>query len=1064
MKLLSTCLLCLVIISFKIECKPNKQDSVRWYTDKYVTVLAEKGWDQAYPYILRAKQLADQHANTKHYLTVLLHYIEAIKKLHITIDELNPLLEELYRIAQRNPSEYHSYIEFYWGFKLRQAMELHQFVEAQEYVNELVNYYNRYGTVQEQLHANYLQLDYYITSSQLHKADSLKAYLDREVRPFIKDLNALLSSEAFYYEKHGDIAQAIKTHKEVVKLEMLNRNTEAAHRTNTRIGQLYHLVGEYRQALAYYNKAIPYFRASLGDNHPQISKEYNRVGEVYRQVGEYEKALSYYKEAYRLSVQRFGAINFRAGSVCNNLGETYYALGQYESALMWHQKSLTIRKQIEYHPYLTNSYDNLGATYTKLGDFKNAQKYLFKALEMRENMPDNSLYSIYRMKSYLHLSEYYAALGDYEQAVIYHQKGVDKNMSNFRFDETAKYQFMNKKAQTLLFSLHQLADARQAFEQAIALNVPNYDRMHQVELVIENCYNPLSLFESLYGKATVLQREGLERNERSILQESLQTFYLADQVVDFIRRRYTTQKDKVRLGKLLHAFYEEANTTSWALYQMKQDESYWNDLFYFSERSKAGVLADVQQTRKAKQFAHLPDSILNKEREYSSLISFYQQKILDGKSPAKFQKKLIDTQHKFTKFIHELERAYPEYHQLRYAQAPISISAVQQSLDEDETFVEYFFLRGKPLAFIIDKQQFTVESLKEVHPQQVHNFRNALLHRKWQQYTTEAYALYNILIKPLTKKLTTTKLTIVPDRHLWYVNFDLLLTAPSTSQVYKNQPYLIYEYAIRYLYAAQLALENEKEDVHRVNNKLIAFAPSYATLNADSNALNNINQKFRGEVGELLWSDDEVRSIADEWKGEAYYGKEASEKVFKDRFKDGKILHLAMHALLDDQHPERSRLVFTYTDDSLEDDLLNVYELYNMEFDAELAVLSACNTGVGKLEGGEGMMSLGRAFAYAGCPAVVMSQWKVDDRATSLIMEEFYQLLDDGLAKSLALRTAKLNYLEQAGPQEANPFLWGSFIVVGDNHPLNQPTYWEWMALCIGIAVVVGFAWYLRKR
>jgi CHAT domain-containing protein len=169
-----------------------------------------------------------------------------------------------------------------------------------------------------------------------------------------------------------------------------------------------------------------------------------------------------------------------------------------------------------------------------------------------------------------------------------------------------------------------------------------------------------------------------------------------------------------------------------------------------------------------------------------------------------------------------------------------------------------------------------------------------------------------------------------------------------------------------------------------------------------------------------------------------------------------------MHALIDDNNPMNSRLAFARdATDSLEDGYLNAYELYNMELSADLAVLSACETGFGSLKKGEGIMSLARAFAYAGCPSLVMSHWKVDDRSSSQLMNAFYGYLSQGLSKNEALRQAKLTFLKDADEQTAHPFYWGSFAVVGNIDPILEESNWRWWAIgSVLMIVIIGFLGY----
>lgn len=148
-------------------------------------------------------------------------------------------------------------------------------------------------------------------------------------------------------------------------------------------------------------------------------------------------------------------------------------------------------------------------------------------------------------------------------------------------------------------------------------------------------------------------------------------------------------------------------------------------------------------------------------------------------------------------------------------------------------------------------------------------------------------------------------------------------------------------------------------------------------------------QVLRGSLIKLQWAENEVSGISDIIAGNTYYNKNATEETFKKQAPKAGIIHLATHAIVDDENPMYSKLALAPDTTTQEDGFLNTYELYNMQLDANMVVLSACNTGYGKLIRGEGIMSLARGFIYAGCPSIVMSLWPVDDQSTSTIMKDF---------------------------------------------------------------------------
>ena len=202
----------------------------------------------------------------------------------------------------------------------------------------------------------------------------------------------------------------------------------------------------------------------------------------------------------------------------------------------------------------------------------------------------------------------------------------------------------------------------------------------------------------------------------------------------------------------------------------------------------------------------------------------------------------------------------------------------------------------------------------------------------------------------------------------------------------------------------------------------------------------NENANFdslRGSLGKLRWTEKELRDVSNILKGSFFLRDKATETTFKKIAPDASIIHLATHAIIDDQQPLYSKFVLTKEEGSDDDGFLNTYELYNMQLKANLAVLSACNTGSGKLSRGEGIMSLARGFVYAGCPSVVTSLWAVDDKSTAILMKRFYEGLKKSLSKDEALRASKLDYLQKADSIKSNPLYWAAFVLIGNPEAIH---------------------------
>ena len=211
----------------------------------------------------------------------------------------------------------------------------------------------------------------------------------------------------------------------------------------------------------------------------------------------------------------------------------------------------------------------------------------------------------------------------------------------------------------------------------------------------------------------------------------------------------------------------------------------------------------------------------------------------------------------------------------------------------------------------------------------------------------------------------------------------------------------------------------------------------------------------RSHLEPLPGSIDEVLEIAKLLGGEAYTGTSASEGRFKALAGESQIIHLATHAFLDDDDPLMSKLVFSEDLLEGEDGLLNVYELYNMDLNAGMAVLSSCNTGLGEMKGGEGIMSLARAFYYAGVPNIVMTLWTVIDRQSNKLMLGFYKQLSKGRKAEISLRNAKLEFLESAPPRYQHPRYWAGYILVGNPENLFFPRLYRQLLFAAGIFVIL---------
>ena len=188
----------------------------------------------------------------------------------------------------------------------------------------------------------------------------------------------------------------------------------------------------------------------------------------------------------------------------------------------------------------------------------------------------------------------------------------------------------------------------------------------------------------------------------------------------------------------------------------------------------------------------------------------------------------------------------------------------------------------------------------------------------------------------------------------------------------------------------------------------------------------------------MTGDSEEVFKAQKLMRGDAVLDKKATKYAFESLVGDYRIVHLATHGKANDKIGDYCFLAFTEQKDSVQNELLYVRDIYNLRLNADLVVLSACETGIGELRRGEGVISLARAFAYAGAKSLVTTLWSVNDKSTLNIMEGFYRQLRKGAPKNQALWQAKLDYLAKSKSEMAHPFFWAAFVPIGDINPIKH--------------------------
>lgn len=586
---------------------------------------------------------------------------------------------------------------------------------------------------------------------------------------------------------------------------------------------------------------------------------------------------------------------------------------------------------------------------------------------------------------------------------------------------------------------------------------------------LKSPYSRNVLLENLQASAQVYRAESQHKHDApTVDQAAWQSLQLAVSLIDSMRLSFRSHGAKALLHERIFPIYSDAISLAWQNYQVNKDPYWLEKAFQMSERNKSMILFESLRDHQAQRFGGIPDSILQNERRISLDLALIEKQLFElenANDPEQIniRGQLLALRAKYDAFISKLENNYPEYFNLKYAPNSVSIADIQSQLGADQAWISYFMGEKQTYAFVIQSENIAWVEIgpSEALSQMVEKLIRTIpaeQQRDGLLLAEVSHQLYAQLVAPLGE--LPQEIVIIQDGILGYVPFDLLLThSPDAQLGFKDWPYLLHQHQLSYAYSGTLHLEQvQSRNRPRLQTKVLAFAPSFPSMEQAQFA------SSRRQLSPLAHNQSEVNQLSRYFPGQTYLAAAASEGEFKLQAASYDIIHIASHALVNDQNPLYSHINFTPGADSLEDGVLELAELFNLRLQAEMVVLSACETGLGKLQQGEGIVSLARGMSYAGANSVLTTLWQVNDASTADLMERFYANLDQGESKDAALRNAKIAYLSESDQLSAHPFYWAAFVPIGDMRPLTQ-TNWKGIFLLFGLgfALLAGVYW-IKKR
>ncbi len=883
------------------------------------------------------------------------------------------------------------------------------------------------------------------------------------------------------------------------------------------LASLYYHQRDFEKYEQFALEAVEKSKLLLGPNDPKYSVALNNLDALYTEKGNYRKSIYYLKESLKIK-ENNQASKIEIAQTLQNLSTSFTLEGDTHSALKYAEKALDYLQESK-EPNLLNQASALSAigyTFETVNKLDSALNYYFKAIKIldKESIKKTLSWQKKTISAYQKTAEIFiqknelSTAQDYLNKTLQLQKDDNSSRKPITFEKLAKIYLLQKK----------YAASEEAIRKSIALLEtynPNaltfiaikethlgdvFSHQGKLTLALEqyqsaltklsgftsidslNAESFLSKKESLitlHKKAETLHQLYTKTNDDKYLLQSYKSYILAIRLTRSMRIGFQTPESKNLLAENALPIYEASIQLAQKLYNKTGEGLYLKEAFQIAESNKALLLLESINEQSAKGIADIPDSLLNKDKDLRIGLAFYKKKLIEEKQKRsnknskiikKWEDHVFSIDRQLDRLINQIEKNYPRYYNLKYQNQLVEISEIQNYLKKsNKAILEYFVGEKHIYLFIITSDKFEIKQIQNEHlvKQNVDTLKKILQNPPAKQFRNEelmhfiftANDLYDQLIQPALDVLDfkTRDWIIIPDYYLNYIPFEILLRSNKIDQngslSHNNMEYLFEDFNISYDYSSTLHLKNKNRAKHKFKHNFAGFAPSFkSTEDLSSRTCANDN------LYALKCSAAEVKGIKDIIGGDEFYGPDANREAFEKDIQNYKIIHLATHACIDEENSNLNKIFLT-------GDYLSDYDLYNMELDAELAVLSACNTGSGKLIKGEGVMSLARGFMNAGCASTVMSMWSVDDCATSEIMTYFYEGLKDGLSKDKALKVARIKYLNTVDKSKMHPYYWAAFVPFGDMEPLELgskfPIQFYMLFLIIPLLI---FLFYIKRK
>ncbi len=921
-----------------------------------------------------------------------------------------------------------------------------------------------------------ISLTLFISYSQkgiLDRKSNLELY--KVADKLFHDAEAISDNPNYDELKEEDLNRQSLAIFQKINLKLIKgREDSLAFYCHLKTALLYHFFDSLERAKNEYQQSIQLKKSIPAISDSLLFQPYLFIGRIFYSQNQFDSSYKYYKLAEKISEEQTNTLN-EEQRLYNGLGSMFYETGNYKQAKNYYEKAVSLlnKKDDPNSDFLIRYKSNIGSSLLKLERYKEADSIYnslltyninvneilqnLGSIQLQTGMPEKALFYFRKVTYdnslnillYNKMAKAFLMLNKLDSVEKYVQLAINENekwngskkniLHGLTLQESAEKYIIEK----------QYIKGIENYQKAIVQFYPDYvdtDIFHN-PAVFKGVFSYINLFNTLTAKADAFEKLYAQDKKQPTLDAALQTYQSAFQLADYVEKTYESDEARLFLNKIKYKVHDKPIHISLQLYELTNNIKYLESAYYFDQQNKASILSLSLQETALKTQRGPNANLFDQETSIKTSITRLSLKAnqnIDSTQLENIKTAIRDYEIQLGK-VEDKINELPSFKAKKFATSIPPIIELQKLLSKNTALLSYHLAEKELVILCITAKEFNYTKLPidttffnalKLFKQFLNNYTGE------QQYDGKRMSnqLYNTIIKPIFDKIKDKdQLLIIPDDELNNLPFEALGD--------ENGHFLLDKFSVQYQYSTAL-LTNDFGKIHK-NNTLLAMAPFASRGNE--------------EFAKLVFTKNEIENL----KGKILFDSAATKNNFLANAGKSTIIHLATHTIVNDTVPEKSLIAFyPFTNLPTSENNLYVQEIYNLKLEStKLVVLSACETGTGQLAKGEGLMSLARAFTYAGCPNIIASLWKADDKSTAWIMQRFYHYYNNESDAVTSLQQAKLDYLNSPEIEKRfkTPNYWAHLVITGIPEKNQRSFTWAW-ALGIIICTTTFFFLLIKKR